>query len=360
MNIVGLMIRILRQYRTNKSDRDYQSFVSLLLYALIGTLLYSGYFLVTGYYKLSFFLFLCFVLFFGTAVVFDRGKTRLALVMSLIGISLIVNISLVFAGLGSGAQYYLLSAALLFFISNFELHFGRSLALLCVIEYIVMLFVYSRFRFIYDLSHQYLMWLSQVNIVAAFGAIVYVSMSFRTAVLLYEQELREKNKEAGYLANYDQLTGLENRHYLYQKLDWLMRQSNENNTGFIVGMVDIDNFKAINDNYGHLFGDLVLKETSKSMKRALRRYDLVGRWGGEEFLIILPDTTVDSGMVILERVRSTVESTPIGDDTLSVSISITIGAAAYEKNMPVVDLLHLVDERLYSGKHQGKNMVVGE
>ena len=360
MKVKDLFYALLQNYKHNKSDRDYQSFIALLLYAILGSLIYSIVFLLTGFHILSALIFICFLAFLVSAYFFDRGKTMSALTMAFISISVSVNVSVLFAGLDCGAHFYLLSSAILFFLTEiFKKPVAYFFAILSLAEYFIIQFGFLNVESIYTISETVIVILRQINTIAAFGAVAFVSISYRSAVKHYENELRTLNDETLYLANYDQLTGLVNRHYLYQKLDWIIKESNDNNSTFVIGMADIDNFKAINDQFGHLYGDAVLKETSQKMKHALRKNDIVGRWGGEEFLIILANTEIESGLSVLERVRCAVSTVRERDSRKAVEISVTIGAAAYESNMPASDLLNIADKCLYRGKQQGKNLVMG-
>jgi diguanylate cyclase (GGDEF)-like protein len=145
---------------------------------------------------------------------------------------------------------------------------------------------------------------------------------------------------------------------LYQKLNNLMLSANEDEYGFIIGVMDIDDFKTVNDKYGHLCGDEALKHISKVLAGVLRNCDVIGRWGGEEFLIILPGLEMQTGIAIMERIRTAVSKATISCGETKLSVTVTIGCAQYNRNISLVKLLQHADELMYQGKKSGKNVVV--
>lgn len=128
-----------------------------------------------------------------------------------------------------------------------------------------------------------------------------------------------------------------------------------------VAMVDLDNFKAVNDTYGHLTGDRVLRAAAERMIEAVRPYDAVGRYGGEEFLIVLAERDVQRVAAIAERVRANIAQRPVSVDRRSIAISASVGVACSDAPLgqqDVYQLLQRADEALYSAKRTGRNRVV--
>ena len=130
-------------------------------------------------------------------------------------------------------------------------------------------------------------------------------------------------------------------------------------------MVDIDFFKSVNDKYGHATGDIVLKTVSKSMRSQLREYDIAGRYGGEEFAILLPFTRADEAVMVAERLRKAVEKKVIdisktNSDSAENEIHVTISLGIYEfkQSDTEEDLLQNADKALYRAKAEGRNRVV--
>jgi diguanylate cyclase (GGDEF)-like protein len=122
--------------------------------------------------------------------------------------------------------------------------------------------------------------------------------------------------------------------------------------------VDIDYFKRINDTYGHAAGDQVLCEVSQRIRSQLRAYDTAGRYGGEEFLVVLPGTDASSARVVAERLRSRVHNTPVMGESFSHEVSVSIGLACTDAvGFELSALVHVADQALYRAKAAGRNRV---
>ncbi|MFH0917073.1 MAG: diguanylate cyclase [bacterium] len=158
----------------------------------------------------------------------------------------------------------------------------------------------------------------------------------------------------------DALTGLANRRFLEQNI--ASRIDETTRYGWTLGliMMDIDHFKAVNDTYGHEAGDLMLRVVARTLHGATRSFDVVGRWGGEEFMAILANTTVDDLAGIARRYRALVEKSdlPLGGETLHCTIS--AGATTVHAAENAASALARVDELLYQSKREGRNRVTVE
>lgn len=162
------------------------------------------------------------------------------------------------------------------------------------------------------------------------------------------------------LSTLDALTDIYNRRFLNDYALKEIYRSKRTNRVFMTVMIDVDNFKQINDSYGHLSGDKVLKHLADCLVKSLRASDIIGRYGGEEFLIIMPETSKDSAFLVVDRLRSAIATEEIqvlhGE---RVRITVSIGGAAFpEDGSSSEDLLVKADERLYRAKREGKNRVV--
>jgi diguanylate cyclase (GGDEF)-like protein len=156
-------------------------------------------------------------------------------------------------------------------------------------------------------------------------------------------------------ASTDALTGILNRHALYHILGQEMERAGRYKRPFSIILFDLDQFKTINDTFGHLEGDKVLKEISQLVGSLVRRTDFLGRWGGEEFLLILPETDSEAAQALAERIRKSVEITRIVED---YSIAASFGVTTYHIERSLEDLLDFADRALYQAKHNGRNQVV--
>lgn len=157
------------------------------------------------------------------------------------------------------------------------------------------------------------------------------------------------------LAYTDTLTGMPNRRRLYEDLSWLIRLAERYGSGFCVCLFDLDHFKRLNDTYGHLVGDQVLQEVARATRLHLRAADLFGRWGGEEFVVLLPRSGLSDAQTAMERVRLALHNIAIPDPH---TITASFGIAVYLPGDTSESLLHRADQALYLAKTTGRNRIV--
>lgn len=158
-----------------------------------------------------------------------------------------------------------------------------------------------------------------------------------------------------YQANHDSLTGLVNRHHFEELLTQEFARSQRSGTPFSVVMMDIDHFKSVNDHFGHPTGDQVLRRFAESQQARTRTSDIFARWGGEEFVLLLPETELAGAALLAEAVRVRVAETPVpGPGRITVSLAV----AANRDGESAHDLLQRLDEALYEAKNTGRNRVV--
>lgn len=159
-------------------------------------------------------------------------------------------------------------------------------------------------------------------------------------------------------ANIDFLTKLPNRRKLIQELTKFINLSRRYDKDLSIALIDIDDFKFINDTYGHDIGDLVLIEIAKVLKSSIRETDIVGRYGGEEFLLIFPETTIQDAVLISERIRLRIQNKEIFAGNIKLKITVSIGVSAYKTNgIEEMELIKAADVSLYHAKKHGKNRV---
>lgn len=159
-------------------------------------------------------------------------------------------------------------------------------------------------------------------------------------------------------ATTDPLTGLVNRRHMLQRLNYTFNDYRRHPQPFCIAIVDVDHFKNVNDTYGHLCGDAVLVELATRLRAELRQVDQVARWGGEEFLILLPHTTLEEARIVLDRLRRGVEQHPFRFRARTVRITLSIGVAMVAPGVDRDQLEGLADQSLYQAKQQGRNRVV--
>jgi two-component system, cell cycle response regulator len=174
-----------------------------------------------------------------------------------------------------------------------------------------------------------------------------------------QDELKDRMLELDRLASTDPLTGLYNRRFFFQRMEEELARVNRNQSPICLMFLDIDHFKLINDTHGHQAGDTILQQCSQIMTHLLRRSDVLGRIGGEEFLILLPDTDGKGGVRIAERLRQRIENASFmyGD----VQIPVTVSLGVYYSTDPLVlgvdELVQRADAALYEAKESGRNRI---
>ena len=162
------------------------------------------------------------------------------------------------------------------------------------------------------------------------------------------------------LSRHDGLTGVYNHACIVGELSAEIERSKRYNCPFSVILFDIDDFKMVNDRYGHLAGDQVLKGVTRTMKESLRAIDKIGRYGGEEFLVILPETGADKALVVGERLREAVKKNAVECDGQSILATVSGGVASYTPDGQEKDLIKKADDSLYRAKKEGKNRIYYE
>ncbi|MBF0376277.1 MAG: GGDEF domain-containing protein [Desulfamplus sp.] len=173
-----------------------------------------------------------------------------------------------------------------------------------------------------------------------------------------ERQLAEANKRLQFLANHDSLTGVLNARTYYEVCDQMMCIAHRDNVPFSVLFLDLDHFKSINDTYGHDAGDLVLKTVSACMLENCRKCDVVGRVGGEEFSIYLPETDHNGALILAEKLRAKIEELMPSIDGTTITITASIGVSSSSKHhKSIADIQRDADHAMYHAKREGRNRV---
>jgi two-component system cell cycle response regulator len=176
-----------------------------------------------------------------------------------------------------------------------------------------------------------------------------------------QDELEEKNRELEKLSISDGLTGLFNHRHMHELLQEEFERSRRTEEPVSVVMFDLDRFKSVNDTFGHQAGDRVLVELADILRETAREIDRLGRYGGEEFMVILPDSDPEAGLSFADRVRETVENQTFdirSDDPLRMTISAGVATFPHDDADGPRRLVHYADQALYSAKNSGRNRVV--
>ncbi|QMV16400.1 sensor domain-containing diguanylate cyclase [Vibrio spartinae] len=191
---------------------------------------------------------------------------------------------------------------------------------------------------------------------AVFG-VVFEATILAVIVAYRLKDFEQQRITAEYLSSYDPLMNLFNRRSFMAAGHQCIQQSNRTKKILSFVMMDIDHFKQINDTYGHHIGDLTLSHIAKLLKRHTRENDIIARWGGEEMVILLPDTNAEQALAYTEHLRATIAATPFRDEAQDIQITASFGIATRMNGESLETLYQLADKRLYQAKQQGRNRV---
>jgi len=256
-----------------------------------------------------------------------------------------------FLGLESGFQYYVYILAILpFFTINYSpaAHIIRLAGIIIV----------SLFLNIYFRDHHPLLNIDK-EYVFIFGNLNLTLFLLISSIFIYIFT-RTSNEYHNNLLQHsiiDPLTGLYNRRYTNEYIERLMQKKSEHDPISLL-IIDIDDFKSINDNYGHDFGDKVIQEVAKSLKSCVGTHNIVARWGGEEFVILFTSYDAKALEESAQKIVETIPKNKITSGEISVSVTVTCGGVTRQDEETFSQLFIKADEALYRGKHSGKNCYV--
>lgn len=191
----------------------------------------------------------------------------------------------------------------------------------------------------------------------------YMTIVIITAVYEYSRQetflrMKELSRQLDIMAKHDALTGLLNRRGIYDRLEYEHTRMTRNKNSFSILLGDIDFFKTINDQYGHATGDHALKRLAKLFEEQTRSQDLVARWGGEEFLILLPDTNIKGAYTLGEKIRRAIENLTVEYSQKQVKFTMSFGVAEMAHDRPYEEGITMADRQLFKAKRQGRNKVL--
>lgn len=217
-----------------------------------------------------------------------------------------------------------------------------------------------------DFGHEYpchspaeLRWF-QMRMVRLHGIAQFFVVSHHniTQRKLAEERVERANRELEKIAATDRLTLLANRYRLDEALESEIYRAKRYGSVFAVIMIDVDHFKRVNDAFGHLIGDKVLVDLAEVLRRHVRESDIVGRWGGEEFLLVLPMCEIHAATQMADKLRAEIENHAFSDQFAWGKQTCSFGVGVYEPGDTETTLIGRVDMALYQAKHQGRNRVI--
>lgn len=175
----------------------------------------------------------------------------------------------------------------------------------------------------------------------------------------FQMQLRDLNMRLELLARTDPLTGLANRWEMAKLLEMERSRADRHGSVFALILADIDHFKAVNDKFGHLAGDRVLRTLAGELRRNMRTEDRCARWGGEEFLILLPETEEQAAKTVAEKLRLLVREKRMSWEGKPIHVSLSLGVGVYSAKMSVDEVIRRADDAMYAAKQSGRDMVKG-
>ena len=197
----------------------------------------------------------------------------------------------------------------------------------------------------------------KLRLIYAFLTVTFLSALYEYLRGKAYQKMLEIGEMYQQLAHLDPLTQLPNRRFSRNILEQEKVRFERNKEPFAIILCDVDHFKKINDQYGHNVGDHVLVELAKSFTNQLRKQDCISRWGGEEFLFILPQTTAKNANIIAEKIRLNIQQKSIIYDAKSIAVTISMGIAQFTQELTLDEMINQADKRLYEAKSAGRNKV---
>jgi diguanylate cyclase (GGDEF)-like protein len=203
--------------------------------------------------------------------------------------------------------------------------------------------------------------LAWVVFVSVLGRVVFLSVrvgALRDALMRRNEALRTSLARIEHLANVDELTGAWNRRALLGMLEDEALRAARQPAPFSLVILDLDRFKTVNDRFGHPVGDAVLRRFAAVTQRSVRAVDRLGRWGGEEFALLLPGTTLEGARIIAERVRESVAAAPWGEEAPGLTLTVSGGLAEHRPGEGIDSLVKRADVALYAAKAGGRNRIV--
>ena len=298
----------------------------------------------------------------GYAVVFylaynDGTKTCYYLEMILTLGWVIINVSLF--GFSIGVQYFLILLIQYSFVtSHIRRLYKYLISLLIVLIFLAVYFFSRRFIPLYNIDATTADILQALNIVFACFLEATIISLFCSDSLMQEEKLMEYNRKVTHLASIDPLTGLINRRFTRDQISDLIDAGREEVPFISLAMGDIDFFKKVNDTYGHEGGDEVLKGLSKCFLEETKDIGLVCRWGGEEFLFILPNMNGDEAYDFIEKLRRKIKTITFNHNNEDFNVSMTFGLQEHDFRDSIDTSIDNADRKLYIGKSSGRDKVV--
>ncbi len=245
---------------------------------------------------------------------------------------------------------YLVPPVTLFF-SGFKRGLGEIMGFIFIVS--LMFFVQAGGLLLAEYSHSF-----KLRLIMSFLTVTFLSAYYEHSRQILFQHTMEMQEKFELQAKQDSLTQLLNRRGMSAMLEHEHFRLERHDDPLAILLCDVDHFKHVNDTFGHADGDAVLIALAEIFKQAVRKQDMVARWGGEEFLFMLPDANLQNAFTIADKIRRKVESVEIPVSGGSVNITLSFGIAELTRKDSIDHTISIADQRLYIAKKQGRNRVV--
>jgi len=257
-----------------------------------------------------------------------------------------------FLGWDSGFHYYFMPMVLFLFINHKQTLAEIMLEVTVILSvYFWLLLKTSGSSYQLQVDQLVIDWFQFMNIAINFIAVGLLGYGLRTSSMRAEAEMEK-------LAITDSMTGLYNRRKMFEMIQIEQNRLRRSGKNFVMVITDIDLFKTINDRYGHDCGDMVLREVSGLMKDTLRRQDILARWGGEEFVLLLPETDLVGARKVIEVLRQVIADHQFTYLEQQFPLTMTFGMALFDGKQSIEVVLKQADQLLYKGKESGRNCIM--
>jgi diguanylate cyclase len=272
--------------------------------------------------------------------------------------SLVLMYCLYFSNQGRGVYLIIYLIVFLFGVFRFDTRQFLRITIFSLVTYGLVIYLLVTFKpSSIVLKVELLQWIALAVLLPCFSLIGGYISSLRNNLRKSHTELKEAMAKIQEMAIRDDLTGLFNRRHLMNLLEYEKKRTDRVGRLFCLAMLDIDHFKRVNDILGHLAGDQVLKVVAEGIESAMRTTDFCGRFGGEEFMLVLIETTGPGAKELAERLRHLVEATTFPNLSPDLKITVSIGITVYRLNEDLSRTISRADEALYRAKAAGRNRV---
>ena len=344
---------------TVTSSKTYIATIIAMMLGILNHVIFLGVFYKYDITPLYYYNYLSITVFIALLITVLKMKT-ITHVMVLASIEILIHqfFAIKLLGWEYGFQYYIIAIPSLILLGEFK-NFSIPVVL-SLLSTLILIFIYF-----YSLSHLPTFQLEEIksglylfNLISVAALVAVFSGLFVYTSKQNENILLNAHEQLYVTATTDSMTKLANRMKTIDLIEYQIIRAKRTEKPFTLAIADIDDFKNINDSYGHDIGDTVIIAVAQLMKKSLREQDIIGRWGGEEFMIVLPDTSINDGKIVLEKLRTNVSSHAIKTDNFSINTTLTLGASASNYAATIDNIIKLADNALYEGKRGTKNCTI--